>query len=244
MSAEIRSLVGTVAAVTGASSGIGRATARALVDGGAKVAISARRAERLQDLASSLGQENVVAVAGDIASPRTSLDLVDAAVERFGRLDSFIACAGIGIYGGILDNSDEDLGRMIETNFNGTVWGIRAAVPQLLAAGGGDIVVLSSVAGVRGGANEAVYAGTKAAQLVLAGAVDRELRERGVRVTSICPAAVKTEFALGFGREDGDVWLDDVMVPEDIAAAVVTSLQQPRRLRTTQWSMWSAAEAS
>lgn len=244
MDHEIRSLAGTVIAITGASSGIGRATARELVRLGAKVAVTARRADRLNELENELGQDNVVSVAGDVSLAQTNLDLVDAAVSRFGRLDSLVAAAGSGLYGGVLDNSDDELSEMVDANFIGTVWGVRAAVPRLREAGGGDIVIISSVAGIRGGANEAVYAGTKAAQLVFAGALDREVREQGIRVTSICPAAVKTEFAIGHGRSDGDAWLEDVMMPEDVAAAVVTTLQQPRRLRTTVWAMWSAAEGS
>lgn len=244
MNHETRSLAGTVIAITGASSGIGRATARQLVGAGARVAVSARRGDRLKELEEELGHDNVVSVPGDVALAQTSHDLVDAAVSRFGRLDSFVAAAGVGMYGGILDNSDAELSDMVDANFTGTVWGVRAAVPKFLEAGGGDIVIVGSVAGMRGGANEAVYAGTKAAQLVFAAALDREVREKGIRVTSICPAAVKTEFAMGHGRTEGDTWLDDVMMPEDVAHAIVTTLEQPRRLRTTVWAMWSAAEGS
>ncbi len=241
MTHEQRSLRDTVVAISGASSGIGRECARALVAAGAKVAITARRADRLEQLADELGRDNVTVVAGDIALPATSNELVVSALQRFGRLDSIVAAAGVGMYGGILDNTDEELSDMAAANFLGTVWHVRAAVPHF-EADGGDVVIIASVAGVRGGGNEAVYAGTKAAQIVFAGAIDRELRERGVRVTSICPAAVKTEFALGKGRIEGDPALDGVMQPEDVAAAVVFTLEQPRRLRTTQWAMWSAAE--
>jgi NAD(P)-dependent dehydrogenase (short-subunit alcohol dehydrogenase family) len=108
---------------------------------------------------------------------------------RFGRVDSLVANAGIGAYGGILDQSDDELVEMINANFTGTVWSVHAALPPMLEAGGGDIVIVSSVAGLRGGADEAVYAGTKFAQVGLAGAVDRELREKGVRVTTMAPAA-------------------------------------------------------
>ncbi|MCU1557106.1 MAG: short-chain dehydrogenase/reductase [Microbacteriaceae bacterium] len=243
MAHETRSIQGTVVAVTGASSGIGRETARALVEAGAKVAITARRQSRLDELVDELGPENVVAVAGDIADPATSDALVAAAVERFGRLDSLVAAAGVGMYGGVLDNSNEELTEMAAANYLSTVWNVRAAVPHL-RDDGGDIVVIASVAGLRGGAHEAVYAGTKAAQIVFAGAIDRELREIGIRVTSLCPAAVNTEFALGKGRTAGDPSLDAVMVPEDVAAAVIYTLQQPRRLRTTQWALWSAAESA
>jgi 3-oxoacyl-[acyl-carrier protein] reductase len=244
MSNETRSLSGTVVAVTGASSGIGRATARALVEAGARVAITARRADRLADLQTELGAENVVWVAGDIAEVDTNNALVAAAVAKFGTLDSLVASAGQGNYGGVLEMSDDEVSGMIDTNFTGTVWGVRAAVPELLKAGGGDIVIVSSVAGIRGGADEAVYAGTKAAQLIFAGALDRELREKNIRVTTLCPAAVNTEFAIGLGREEGAAWLDDVIQPEDVAAQIVFALQQPRRIRSGIWSLWSAAQAS
>lgn len=244
MPAETRSLSGTVIAITGATSGIGRAAARQLVDAGARVALTGRRADRLAELEAELGSESVVTVAGDISDAATNVALVDAALAKFGRLDSFIASAGIGMYGGIIDGSDEEMREMIDTNFTGTVWGVRAAVPALLAGGGGDIVIVSSVAGLRGGADEAVYAGTKGAQVIFAGAIDRELRESGIRVTTICPAAVSTEFAFGHGRTEGDDWLDEVLTPEDVAGSIVQTLQQPRRVRTTQVTMWSAAQAS
>lgn len=244
MSAETRSVTNTVVAITGASSGIGRAAARILVGAGARVALTARRGERLEQLEAELGSDSVVWVTGDIAEAETNNRLVEAASAKFGRLDSFIASAGIGMYGGIVDGSDEDMKEMIDTNFTGTVFGVRAVVPTMLAAGGGDIVIVSSVAGIRGGADEAVYAGTKGAQLIFAGAIDRELRESGIRVTTMCPAAVSTEFAFGHGRTEGESWLDDVLTAEDVAGSILHTLQQPRRVRTTQVTMWSAAQAS
>jgi 3-oxoacyl-[acyl-carrier protein] reductase len=243
-SAQTRDLTGTVVAITGASSGIGRAAARMLSAAGARVALSARRPDRLDDLVAELGADRAVAVPGDVRSATDNQRLVDTAVARFGRLDSLVANAGIGAYGGILDHSDDELVEMIETNFTGTVWSVRAAVPAMLAAGGGDVVIISSVAGLRGGADEAVYAATKFAQVGLGGAIDRELREKGIRVSTICPAGVHTEFAIGRGRTEGDPWLDEVLRPEDVAAAVVTVLRQPRRLRTQIWSIWSMAQGS
>jgi 3-oxoacyl-[acyl-carrier protein] reductase len=239
-----RDLTGTVVAITGASSGIGRAAARALVAEGAKVALAARRAERLTEIVAELGDENAVAVPGDVRSAADNHRLVAAAIQRFGRLDSLVANAGIGAYGGILDLSDEDLSEMIDTNFTGTVWSVRAAVPTMVEAGGGDVVIVSSVAGLRSGADEAVYAGTKFAQVGMAGGLDRELREKGIRVTAICPAAVHTEFAMGKGRTEDMPWLADVMRPEDVASAIVTVLAQPRRLRTQLWSMWGMTQGS
>lgn len=241
---EQRNLTDTVVAVTGATAGIGRATARLLVAEGARVALLGRRQERLDELVAELGSDRVAVVAGDVADPAVNARLVEAAQTRFGRLDSLVANAGIGAYGGIMSLTDDQIREIDATNFLGTVWSVRAAVPGFLAQGGGDVVIVSSVAGLRGGPWEAVYAGTKHAQMGLAGSLDRELREAGIRVTTICPAAVSTEFAIGAGRNDGDAWLEDVLTAEDVAAAIVATLTQPRRLRTQQWVLRAMAEES
>ena len=241
---ETRELADTVVAITGGSSGIGQSTARALVAAGAKVVVGARRRDRLDALRSELGDTQLATVEMDVRDPAGNARLVSTAKERFGGLDSFIANAGLGRYGGIMEGTEDELSEMIETNFAGTVWGVRAAVPLMLSKRAGDIVIVSSVAGLRGGENEAVYAATKFAQIGLAGAIDRELREKGIRVTTIAPAAVATEFAIGHGRTEGMPWLDEVLHPEDVAAAIVTVLRQPRRMRTQLWSMWSMVEGS
>jgi 3-oxoacyl-[acyl-carrier protein] reductase len=240
-----RDLSGSVVAITGATAGIGRETARQLVALGAKVALGGRRQERLDELVAELGPDNVVGVVMDVRRPEDNARLVEAAVRRWGRLDSVVPNAGIGMYGGILDQSDEQLIEMMDTNYAGTVWTVRAALPALLATGdGGDIVIVSSVAGFRGGADEAVYAGTKHAQVGLAGSLDRELREKGVRVTLICPAGTATEFAVGAGRTDDDPRFADWLTADDVAAAVVATLQQPRSLRTAIWTLWSMGQGS
>ena len=245
MPAETRSLHDTVVAITGATAGIGAATARQLVDAGARVVIAGRRPERLDALVAELGADQVVGVVCDVSVPADNARLVAAAVQRWGRLDSVVPNAGIGLYGGILDHSDERLAQMMDTNFAGTVWTIRAAVPEMLrTTGGGDVVIVASVAGLRGGGDEAVYAGTKFAQVGLAGALDRELRGKGVRVTALCPAGVETEFAIGAGRTAGDPALAAYLRPDDVAHAIVTVLGQPRRVRTTMWSLWSMDQQS
>ena len=111
---------------------------------------SARRQGRLDDIVREVGAENVVAVAGDVIYPEVSERLVESAIERFGRLDSLVAAAGVGMYGGVLDHSDEELVEMASANYLGTVWSVRAAVPRMKEQGGGDIVVIASVAGLLG----------------------------------------------------------------------------------------------
>jgi NADP-dependent 3-hydroxy acid dehydrogenase YdfG len=239
----MESLQDQVIAITGASAGIGRATAEELVGAGARVVLGARRRERLDAIAAA-HEGRVIAVDMDVRDPDDANRLVAAAVEAFGRLDGLVANAGIGMYGGILDHTDEALKTMLDTNIAGTVWPIRAAVPRFVEQGHGDIVIVASVAGFRGGADEAVYAATKFAQVGLAGALDRELREHGIRVTTIGPAGTSTEFAMGAGRSEGMPVLETYLRPEDIAFAIRTVLEQPRRVRTQYWTIWSMGQGS
>src|SRR3954447_22204583 len=136
MPAESREVSATVVAVTGASSGIGAATTRLLLEAGAKVAVQARRRERLDALADEFGADNVLVVTGDVQDPDSATELVSRAVEHFGQLDSIVVNAGIGMYGGILDRTDAELQTMVRTNVEGTVWAVRAAVAQFRRAPG------------------------------------------------------------------------------------------------------------
>jgi len=238
----MRDISGTVAAITGASAGIGAASARALAAEGVSLVLGARRTDRLEQLASELG-DSIAIVEMDVRKPEDSSRLISEAYEKFGRLDALVANAGIGAYGGIMDLSDDHLTEMMDTNIAGTVWPIRAAVPGFIEAGEGDIVIVASVAGLRGAADEAVYAATKFAQVGLAGALDRELRGHGIRVTTLSPGGTATEFAMGAGRTPDMPGLAEMMRPEDVASAVVTVLKQPRTMRTLLWSMRSIHEA-
>jgi NADP-dependent 3-hydroxy acid dehydrogenase YdfG len=235
-------LTGKVAVITGASAGMGAAAARALIGEGASVVLGARRRDRLDALVAELG-DSAVSVEMDVRDPEGSRRLVDRALDRFGRLDILIANAGIGAYGGIMDLSDDQLSVMMDTNVAGTVWPIRAAVPHFLDTGKGDIVIVASVAGLRGAGDEAVYAATKFAQVGLAGGLDRELREKGIRISTICPGGTATEFAMGAGRTPDMPGLDEMLRAEDVADAIVTVLRQPPTVRTLIWSLRSVHEA-
>ncbi|WP_049564081.1 SDR family oxidoreductase [Streptomyces sp. SBT349] len=236
----MQEVAGRVVAITGASSGIGAATARALVRAGAKVVLGARREERLAELTGELG-EGARAVPMDVRDPADARRLIATAVDHFGRLDALVANAGIGMYGGIMDRTDAELAEMLDTNVAGTVWPVRAAVPHLLGDGG-DIVIVSSVAGLRGRGNEAVYAATKHAQMGLAGGLDRELHKRGVRVTALCPGGVVTEFAMGRGRTPESPELAGMMTADDVAAAIVQVLAQRPGMRTLVYSLRGLTE--
>lgn len=236
-------LEGKVVAITGATAGIGRAAAEALVAVGAKVALAGRRTERLEEIEQSLGSA-VLGVTTDIRDPGETQAFIDAAVARFGRLDAVVPNAGIGAYGGIMDLTDQQLTDMVETNVSGTVWAVRSAVKQFRSqGGGGDVVIVASVAGLRGAGDEAVYAATKFAQVGLAGGLDRELHSENIRVTVIAPGGVNTEFAMGAGRTEDMPGLANMLRPEHVAHAIVTVLSQPPSMRTLLWSMRHITEA-
>lgn len=237
---EERSLAGEVAVVTGGGSGIGAACVNALAGAGMKVVFSVLREERL---AAMPARDGVIGVQMDVRDPSGARQLIERATSEFGRVDSLIANAGIGAYGSILDHPDEMVTAMIETNVTGTVWSVRAAVPAMLASGrGGDIVIIASVAGLRGGGDEAVYAATKFAEVGFVGSLNRELVPKGIRATAICPASTRTEFAMGVGRTPDMPNLATMLDPDDIALAVLQVLRQPRRMRTELWTLWSMSE--
>ena len=245
MSAPSRSLQDTVVVVTGAGGGIGGATVRLALEAGAKVVAGDIREDAVRPLLDEFGADRVALATGDVRLEETGDALVAAGVEAFGRVDSVVANAGIGFYGGLLDVDAEQIALMIDVNLKGTIWLSRAAVRQFRAQGdGGDIVVIGSVAGLLiGGGKEAVYAATKGAQINLGTAMDRELRSEGIRTTVVAPAGVNTAFAAADGRfGDGDPEHGPFMEPSDIAGAVLYTLSQPRRMRTELWTMWSLAE--
>ncbi|MBD3784663.1 MAG: SDR family oxidoreductase [Micrococcales bacterium] len=245
MPAPSRDLTGTVVVVTGAGGGIGGATVGLALEAGARVVAGDLREDGLDRLVEEWGPERVVTVLGDVREESTADRLVAAGVEAFGRVDSVVANAAVGFYGGVLDQTSEQVELMVDVTLKGTIWLARAAVRQFRAqGGGGDVVIIASVAGLLiGGGKEAVYAATKGAQVNLGYALDRELREEGIRTTVIAPAGVNTAFAAADGRfGDGDPAQGPFMEPADIGGAVVHTLQQPRRMRTELWTMWSLAE--
>jgi 3-oxoacyl-[acyl-carrier protein] reductase len=237
---EKRDVKGSVVVITGASSGIGLATAKDLVARGARVVLGARDVSGLAEFVSASAGSAVAGVC-DIRKPGDCAALMDLAVSSFGRIDSLVANAGIGLYGGILDYNDERLNEMMETNLQGTIWTVRAAVP-FLKKNGGDILIVASVSSYRSKKNQAVYAATKHGQVGLAIGLDDELREEGVRVTLIAPAATETNFAVGDGRSLSDDARAGYLKSSDIAFAIATVLEQPRRMRTTVWQMISMSQ--
>ena len=242
---RLRDLNGSVVVVTGAASGIGAAITDAILRTGGYVVAGDLNARAVMERHSRWGEERLVARSADATDPEAAESLIRAGVESWGRVDSVVANAGVGYFGGLCEHSVDQIQRMVSTNLLGTIWLARAAVEHYRSrAEGGDIVVMASAAGMGLGAgNEAVYAATKAGQLQFATSLDREVRSEGIRVAVVAPAAVNTGFAAATGRF-GDTPIEDgpFMQPSDIADAVLICLAQPRSLRTATWALWGLAE--
>lgn len=244
MKYELRNLENQVILITGASSGIGMATAKAFAEEGARLVLNSRGQTRLDAIVQKIGTSQAIGVMGDCSDPAVTKKMVAIAIEKWGRIDVLIANAGSGFFGSVLSGSDEQIVQTVHTNFIGTVQLVRAGLPHLISQKAGDIVIVASAAGYRGYANEAVYAGTKHAQVGFAGSLDREVRESGIRVSLICPAGTDTEFAFGDGRTSGDASLKDYLAPEDIAFQILTIIKMPITMRTQSWSTWSMKQGS
>jgi len=220
---------GRVALVTGASSGIGAATARTFAALGAKVALASRRG-------SDEGIAGALARSCDVRDPKQIENLVAETLERFGGLDILVANAGVGAYGDFLDLAPEHLDEMIDVNVKGLLYTVRAGLPLLLDSPAADLVVIASVAGQRAPEGEAVYAASKFAQVGFMRSLDHELFRRGVRCSTIAPGGVWTEFAMGEGRgrSPGDAELAAMMRAQEIADAVVHAVTRPRTYRVLE----------
>ena len=233
----MNALEGKIALVTGASGGIGAAVAQALHDAGASVGLVSRRGR-------DLGLERALGVRCDVRE-RSQVERATAeVVDRFGALHVAIANAGVGAYGSFLELEPELLEEMVDVNLKGTLYTAAATLPHLVSAGGGDFISIASVAGVRALPAEAVYSASKFGQVGFTRALDHELREHGVRATNICPGGVRTEFAIGSGREPGDPALEEMMSAEQVADVVLFALTRPRTMRLLTTTFRPAGEES
>lgn len=184
-----------VVVITGASSGLGEATARHLAEQGARVVLGARRAERLESLVSEIkaaGGE-ALAVATDVTSRTDVAKLVDAAVEAFGRIDVLINNAGIMPLSALEALKVEEWDRMIDVNIKGVLYGIAAALPHMKAQKSGHIITTASVAGHLIFPVSSVYSGTKFAVRAICEGLRQEVKDYNIRTTILSPGAVKTE---------------------------------------------------
>jgi len=233
-------LEGTVALVTGASSGIGEATAKALAAEGAKVAVAARRLERLERLAEEIGRggRTALAIESDITDQTQAIAAVDRTVEELGRLDIVVNNAGQMLLGPIEGAPTEEWDRMIDLNLKGLINTTHAAIPHLLNAaedpgrGCADVVNISSVAGRIARAGSGVYNLTKFGVGAFSESLRQEFAGRRIRSTIIEPGAVETELSDhirdGVREQVRQRFADmEMLQADDIAEAIAFAVTRP-----------------
>jgi NAD(P)-dependent dehydrogenase (short-subunit alcohol dehydrogenase family) len=193
----VRMIRGTVVVITGATSGIGRETARAFARGGARVVVAGRREERLKELVDEIEgrRGEALAVRTDVSDQDQVGRLIEETVEHFGRLDTLINNAGVGMTALFQEQSIEDFRRVMEVNFWGAVYACKAAVPVMRGQpNGGLIINISSILGKRGIPYETAYCASKFALAGFSEALRTEVMAQGIDVSTIFPGAVESEF--------------------------------------------------
>lgn len=223
-----------VVAITGASSGIGEATARLLAARGAQVVLGARRTERLETLAGELRAEGarVATVATDVTRGEDLVRLVGTAVDEFGRLDVLVSNAGISAIGPLEDGDLAGWSAMVDVNIHGVLHGIAAAMPVFRRQGRGHFVTTVSTAGLKIVPTMGVYAATKNAVRTVMEALRQESTDRVIRTTSISPGYVRTELADSITdpalREQIRSTMDAFgLAPSAVARAIAFAIEQP-----------------
>jgi len=223
---------GKVIVITGASSGLGEATARHLASQGAKVVLGARRLDRLKALASELGLGEGAAVETDVTDKDEVRRLVDAAVAAHGRIDVIVNNAGLMPHSPLERGKVDDWDRMIDVNLKGVLYGIAAALPYLKDQKSGHIINVSSVAGHKVRPGSAVYAATKAAVRMLSEGLRQEVKPYNIRTTVISPGAVATELPQSITEADVAKGIRDfydayAIPAETFARVVAFAISQP-----------------
>ena len=218
-------LCGQVAAVTGASRGIGRAIVLALAAEGATVAALARTEEALravcQEIVAAGGQAEPFAL--DVSSEEQVKGAIAQLHRRYGRLDILVNCAGIGVFCPLLEVSMEDWDRVMAVNARGPFLMCREAIPLMAARGGGCIVNISSVVGLKGYVRQGAYVASKHALMGMTKVLAQEVQPLGIRVHALCPGGVDTDM-IGDARPDLD--RSQLIRPEEIASLVLWLVQQ------------------
>ena len=226
-------IAGKVIVITGASSGLGAATARLLSQQGATVVLGARRLDRLQVLVNELKANGAkaLACATDVTLCTEVQALVDAAVQTYGRIDVMINNAGLMPHSPLERLKIEDWDRMIDVNIKGVLYGIAAALPYMREQKSGHMINVSSVAGHKVRPSAAVYAATKHAVLALSEGFRQEVKPYNIRTTVVSPGAVSTELIDSVTEADIAAGIRKVyeiaIAPESFARAVAFAISQP-----------------
>lgn len=228
----MENITGKVVVITGASSGLGAEAARYLVKEGAKVALGARRLDRLEALARELGKTNATVFKLDVTDRKQVQTFVDHVVKMFGRIDVMINNAGLMPLAPLEMLRFDEWNRCIDVNIKGVLWGIAAALPHFKAQKSGQFINVSSVAGHTISASGAIYSATKYSVRVISEALRKEVKPYNVRTTVISPGVVDTELpvsvgAPGVNEATVDYYNKTAIPASSFARCVLFAMSQP-----------------
>lgn len=226
---------GKVIVITGASSGLGAETARHLVREGAKVALGARRMDRLQTLAKELGETNAVIFKVDVTDREQVKSFVDHAVKAFGRIDVMINNAGIMPLAPLEMMRFDEWNQCIDVNIKGVLWGIAGALPYFKEQKSGQFINVSSVAGHTISTGGAIYSATKYSVRVISEALRKEVKPYNIRTTVLSPGAVDTELpgsvgAPGVTEATASYYKDNAVPADSFARCALFAISQPENV--------------
>lgn len=234
--------------ITGASSGIGRETAKVLAKNGAKVVLSARREDRLKELTEEIG-ENAVFLKSDVVNLEEMQSLIALAKQSFGKVDAIFANAGIMPGGNMSEMKTDDWMNMVDINIKGVLNSIAAVLPEFIQQKSGHIIVTSSVAGTKSVPGNAVYCGTKHFVKALLDSLRTEsvMENTNIRTTVIYPGAIKTELLNTIAPSETKSMVEDFyknvgLEPDSIANAVLYAVSQPNNISVSDLVIRPAKE--
>ncbi|KOP36134.1 3-ketoacyl-ACP reductase [Flavobacterium sp. WLB] len=227
------------ALITGAGKGIGKAIAIALAKEGVNVILLARTQADVDQLAAEVNQFGVksLALSADVSDINSVNTAVEKALAEFKTIDILINNAGIGAFGKFLELEPADWERIIQVNLMGTYYTTRAVIPQMIERQTGDIINISSTAGLNGNAVTSAYSASKFAVMGLTDSLMQEMRKHNIRVTALTPSTVATDLAIDLKLTDGNP--EKVMQSEDVAELIIAQLKLNRRVFIKNSSIWS-----
>ena len=236
----MQELKGKMALITGGSRGIGKAIALALAEEGVNVAITGRNEEKLKAVVQEIEQKGVKSAYAvfDITSKTEGYGALEKLQKDFGKIDVLVNNAGIAAFGGILEMEDEKWEEIVKTNLFGAYYVVKAVVPSMVERKTGDIINISSTAGLKGNAMTSAYSASKFGLIGMSESMMLELRKQNIRVTTLMPSTIASDMSKEVLKiTDGNP--EKVLQPEDFAELVVDLLKLNKRAMLANASLWS-----
>ena len=236
----MQELKGKIALITGGSRGIGKAIALALAEEGVNVAITGRNEEKLKAVVQEIEQKGVKSAYAvfDITSKTEVYGALEKLQKDFGKIDVLVNNAGIAAFGGILEMEDEKWEEIVKTNLFGAYYVVKAVVPSMVERKTGDIINISSTAGLKGNAMTSAYSASKFGLIGISESMMLELRKQNIRVTTLMPSTIASDMSKEVLKiTDGNP--EKVLQPEDFAELVVDLLKLNKRAMLANASLWS-----